>query len=401
MGLYGMPRRVYTYSEGLGLEGYNIVSTVGAFVLAAGFLLFTFNILWSLRWGADAPKNPWGADSLEWSFESAPQVLYPRIPVVTSRHPLWQEQADGGEPPIEPPRQDPDTPAYHRLTEILDHRPTDWRATLVVDAVTAQPQAIARMAGPSYMPLVTATGIMVFTVATIARLYALAGVGVVIAAAGIIAWLWPNRKELDLMRQSTLPQETGLPIFTTGSKSLGWMGMLFLIAVLGWCFSTLVYTYFYLRLYSSEWPQGGVAAPDPLWPACIYLLLVLAAAALGGGWRSFRAGHKGKFQLGLVAACFAATAFLGLHVPHLLSLPFTPQSSAYGSAFFTLSWAVDVAVLVGLGIAATGLLRSWPNDEDWRLLLALHAQIAAHYWCFAAVAAAVAFATLYLSPYVI
>ena len=114
------------------------------------------------------------------------------------------------------------------------------------------------------MPFVAALGVVLVTVATIAKLFLLIPVGVLISVAALVVWLWPDRKELELMRTSTLPAETGLPIFTTGTQSLGWLGLLFLMAVLGWCVGTLLYTYFYLRLYSTEWPQGNLPMPEPV-----------------------------------------------------------------------------------------------------------------------------------------
>ena len=56
-GWLGMPRRVYTYPEGLGLDGYNLASTIGAFVLASGIVLSAGNLLWSLRRGRPAGRR--------------------------------------------------------------------------------------------------------------------------------------------------------------------------------------------------------------------------------------------------------------------------------------------------------------------------------------------------------
>jgi cytochrome c oxidase subunit I+III len=389
MGLLGMPRRVYTYPAGLGLEGYNLVATVGAFVLALGFFLFVVNVLYALRYGAEATRNPWGGDSLEWTLDSPPPFsLWARIPVVSGRHPLWDETAAA-------PRDE----ALERTVEALDHRPAGWRATLLVDVITGEPQAIARLATPSYMPFVAALGVVLVTVATIAKSFLLIPVGVLISVAALIAWLWPSRKELELMRTSTLPEETGLPIFTTGSNSLGWLGMLFLLAVLGWCFGTLLYSYFYLRLYSAEWPQGGLPMPGLLLPGMLYAAIPLAAGAFGWAWYAFRRGNKRHCMFALAAGCAVMGLFLALHVVHLGRVGFTPQTNAYGSIVFVLSWAVDVLVLIGLGLAGTALARAWQEVEHWRLYLALHMQMTAHYGYFAAATAAVVYGTLYLSPY--
>ena len=387
VGLLGMPRRNYTYPAGMGWDIHNLLATIGAFILAAGFLVFVVNVLWSLKYGAKASRNPWGGDTLEWSFESAPTVLFPRIPVVSSRHPVW-----------EPGERSPDEAEAERISKILDHRPENFRATILVDPITARPQALARLAGPSYWPLVTAAGIMLFTVATIYRLYILALLGVVISAAGVVMWLWPDRRELEAMRTSTVTEETGLPLFTTGTKSIGWMGMIVAMTVLGWGTVTLLYSYFYLWLYSAEWPQEELPLPDLALPTLAFACLPAAAVAAGWAWRAFQVGNRAAYRIGLTAVILAAAAFVGLDIYYQTSLGFTWATNAYGSAFFLLEWTADLIALIGLGFAATALARAFQSDEHWRLLQQLHAQLTAHFWIFAAAVCLVIYATLYLSP---
>src|SRR5690606_7528998 len=89
-GLLGMPRRVYTYPEGLGWEPYNMISTLGAYVLAAGFLVLVIDLLLNFRpSGAGGGGNPWNAGTLEW----LPSGLYQTrsIPIVRSLVPLWDQ----------------------------------------------------------------------------------------------------------------------------------------------------------------------------------------------------------------------------------------------------------------------------------------------------------------------
>jgi cytochrome c oxidase subunit 1 len=69
-GVLGMPRRYATYAPAF--AGHNRLSTVGAFVLAAGLLLALAGLLVSVRRGRRAPPNPWGAASLEWTTPSPP-----------------------------------------------------------------------------------------------------------------------------------------------------------------------------------------------------------------------------------------------------------------------------------------------------------------------------------------
>jgi len=70
-GIAGMPRRYATYAARF--QGLNRMSTVGAFVLAAGLVFALWSLLVSLRRdGPRAPPNPWGAASLEWAAPSPP-----------------------------------------------------------------------------------------------------------------------------------------------------------------------------------------------------------------------------------------------------------------------------------------------------------------------------------------
>ena len=57
-GLDGMPRRIYEYSDGSGWRLYNLISTIGAFILALGVLLTVINVVRSLKNGADRRPGP-------------------------------------------------------------------------------------------------------------------------------------------------------------------------------------------------------------------------------------------------------------------------------------------------------------------------------------------------------
>jgi heme/copper-type cytochrome/quinol oxidase subunit 1 len=92
IGLLGMPRRIFTYYDELNLAALNLFSTAGVFIQAVGVLLLFVNVAWSLKKGAPAGRNPFGAGTLEWATESPPtEINFNRIPTIHSRDPLWVE----------------------------------------------------------------------------------------------------------------------------------------------------------------------------------------------------------------------------------------------------------------------------------------------------------------------
>jgi cytochrome c oxidase subunit I len=89
IGMDGMPRRVYEYADVGHLEIYNLISTIGSFILGAGILVTVFNAVRSAKRGVVAGPDPWKANTLEWFTSSPPPVNnFDVIPRVRSVEPM-------------------------------------------------------------------------------------------------------------------------------------------------------------------------------------------------------------------------------------------------------------------------------------------------------------------------
>jgi cytochrome c oxidase subunit I len=90
LGLYGMPRRIFSYPDIPGWGWMNMVSTIGVFFMGAGSLVMIWNLAQSFFRGKVAGDNPWDAWTLEWATTSPPpHENFLALPPIHSRRPLW------------------------------------------------------------------------------------------------------------------------------------------------------------------------------------------------------------------------------------------------------------------------------------------------------------------------
>jgi cytochrome aa3-600 menaquinol oxidase subunit 1 len=98
-GLDGQARRMYTYSEATGYGALNMVSFVGAGIMAISFAIIVYNVYYSVRY---SPRNisadPWDARSLEWSTHTpVPEYNFAITPNVASSQAFWDTKKKGHE----------------------------------------------------------------------------------------------------------------------------------------------------------------------------------------------------------------------------------------------------------------------------------------------------------------
>lgn len=179
-GLLGMPRRVYTFADGMGWDWLNLITTLGSFVFAVGVLLFVINVLISHRRGRAAGNNPWDAPTLEWATTSPPPAYnFVVIPTVASRHPLWEDRLDQSDGQ---PRSD------FKDGLALDQ----GRESIGTTSLDAQLDVILKMPRDTFVPVILALTLTAIFTGLVLHLWWLAIVGAVATGADIIAWLWPD-----------------------------------------------------------------------------------------------------------------------------------------------------------------------------------------------------------------
>jgi cytochrome c oxidase subunit I+III len=388
-GLLGMPRRAYTYPAGLGWEIPNLVSTVGAFVLGLGVAVFIWNVTRSVLMarGAVPDDNPWEAGTMDWATPTPPpDEGYRVIPIVQSRYPLWEHK--------ELYRGNPD---YERVVHGLAESPTAWRAQLVTSVVTAEPQAIAHLSGPSIWPLVAGIMLTLNFVATLFDLYWLLAFSTVATIGATIGWLWPSKLERERRLAGDGSTLHGLPVYTSGTSALGWWTMIHIVLVMLVATVCLVFSYFYLYANAPAWPPEGYRQPGLLLPGLATLALgacgVMAYLAL----RGIRRGAQAQLKLWLTGALLCGGLFLGLVIAGWQRDGISISAHAYGSIFLTLGWYQVTLVVGGLVLLGVVLTQAWLGYFDARRFLAI--QNTAIYCAAMAANWLVVFAVLYGAPF--
>jgi cytochrome c oxidase subunit I+III len=378
-GLDGMPRRVYTYPEGLGWDGPQAIASVGAFVLAAGVLVYLANLLWSARAGAPAGPNPWDAPTLEWLPDSPPpQYGFARPPVVRDAYPLWDKQSG--------------VPGPQLLA-------ADRRETLGTGLLDAQPEQRAVEPGPTIVPFVTAASL---AVALLGLMFdpLWVPVGLLLIVLALVTWTRPTPEEWDMDYVRAGPPDAPPTSWVAESQGIHppiLNGVLSLALVLGVMLATLLSGYYYTLGKAEQWPLGGLGARSPWLGLIAVVLVVFAAVALALGRRGVRRGAGPAAVWSFPLAALLAVAAIVLVVVDLNELDYNWATNATGSVEWVLTGFM-LLLTAGLAIAAAAAAvyasRGFFNPERFSGLTAVT-------WLgyFVAGAWLPVFLTIYVAPH--
>jgi len=153
LGLMGMPRRVYTFLHGQGLDLGNFISTIGSFGMTIGTILFLINVVVTANSKQKAPADPWDGRTLEWAIPSPPpEYNFAQTPLVRGLDALWVEKMAGNK-------------GY----------------------VPAEPLGSIHMPSPSIIPFVMSVGLFIAAYGFMFHQYVLAGIGLAITFGSMLA----------------------------------------------------------------------------------------------------------------------------------------------------------------------------------------------------------------------
>ncbi len=316
-GLLGMPRRVATYAADAGLHALNLLSSAGAFLLAAGIALFFFELVRTLCRKETEHGDPWQAATLEW----LPNSNYgPRSsPQVESRDPLWHRPSLAGEVPA----------GAHWLpgTDSGD------RETLITSAVAARPLYLLRLPGDGWLPVVAAVGtagfFLMLTVGAVALAFAFAVAGIV----ATLAWLWQSDQPPHAAT-ALIADDVRVPVGASGPARPIWWAMVILLVVDGTVFASMLFAHVHVSMRLVDCPPPGASLPAPLWPLLATGLLAAGSVAIGLA-RRVMLRRLALVALVLLAMACVAGASAALWLGHA---GLQPKADA---------WSATVAAMLG------------------------------------------------------
>ncbi|HSE02579.1 MAG TPA: cbb3-type cytochrome c oxidase subunit I, partial [Methylomirabilota bacterium] len=332
-GLLGMPRRVYTYPAGLQWEWPNLLSSLGAGLIAAAALLFLVDLVLHLRMTGTVDVNPWNAPTLEW----LPLGSYGTrsIPRVESRHPLWDRPSLREE--------------VARGQHYLPGTATGEREALVTSPWEARPEYVLILPRDGWIPLLAAVGTAAFFLLLTVKLVTPAALAGALTLALIMRWLWRTDRG-PVQPPVDIGDDIRVPVYLNGVRSHSWWGMVVVLLVAGAMWVSLLFSYLYLWTMAAEWPPLPQRLPGWAWPAATAAAWAASSGLILGAGRALAAAESGRFRGLLAAGTLAMLTALALDIAGHRQGGLAPAAHGYGAT-------VAAALLVqALFAAALGLM---------------------------------------------
>ncbi|MCM2374877.1 cytochrome c oxidase subunit I [Aporhodopirellula aestuarii] len=339
-GLIGMPRRVYTYPSGMGFEIPNLISTAGAFVLGAGFVVLLWDLVRPKGGQPLVKRNIWNAGTLEWIAEVPDRPWGIRsIPIISTRYPLWEQDNL---------MSDVDDGKFY-----LPDAEEGLRETLVTSTVDAEPMQCLRVPGPTFLTFFAALftgGVFIFSTY---HWWVAAGVSGALSFITILIWLWTGTALIPEKDNKDVGLGLSLPIYVSGPSAVGWWAMF--ITMLGdmTAFVSLVFGYFFYWTVHEQFPPAEfdgreIIGPGTAWPLVSVGLGVVAWIAVIAARSSNRSDRSGWFYSMIGGSVLLAIGSAAALVWGPITAGMDPTHHAYSAAVCVLVLWTVVHLSVGV-----------------------------------------------------
>ncbi|MGE0799363.1 MAG: cbb3-type cytochrome c oxidase subunit I [Lautropia sp.] len=263
-GLLGMPRRVFSYDAGLGWSIWNLLSTAGAFVFAAGVAVFAIDAWRTWRRPAREHGDPWRAATLEWLPNGDYGIR--SIPGIAERDPLWHRPTLGSE--------------VAAGAHWLPGTALGGRETLLTTPRRATISHLVLLPGDSWLPLAGAAGTAGFFLLLTVGWFVTAVFCGLVAVAAVIAWLWQSDR-VPVRGEAVIGDAARIPVGGARRHSHSWWGTVILIIVDASIAASFGFAHLHLAMQSEVCPPAGARLPAIGSVAAAVAAWLLAAGLTG------------------------------------------------------------------------------------------------------------------------
>jgi len=374
LGVWGMPRRIYTYPPGMGWSFWNMFETLSAYLLFVAFVLMAINLISSLMSGERAEADPWDARTLEWSVPTPPPPYnFEVVPVIRGRDAFWidkygvilDEHGHGSAPAHGESASAPMPVEHHGEGEHVH----------------------IHMPAPSIYPLVFAASLSVGAIGIMMNWLRIDFLAVGLLFTSIIGMAF------EYPRYGAEPLEGDPPTYEgVDHRKAGMWAFLGSECVF---FACLISTFMVYK--SRNTGVGAEALNIPLTSVSTFvllmssLLMVLALAAVQRGDRKWS-------TIWLFSTAFFGLIFLGGQVYEFTTLytreHLSMQGNLFGQTFYTLVGTHGTHVAIGVGWLLVMAIAAARGKLDKSRALAV--EIAGLYWHFVDIVWILIFTLIYL-----
>ncbi|CAD7036573.1 cytochrome c oxidase subunit I [Pseudorhizobium endolithicum] len=332
-GLRGMPRRIFEYPSEAGWETLNFISSIGSFVMAAGFALLALDFILLFRFGRRYHRNPWKAGTLEWAMPTPPASYnFASLPSVDRRadqldpHTLGAQLAAGD--------------GY------LGFLRDDRMELLAVDIVSGEPEHVVRFPRQSYLPLWTAIATGSVFVLLLLKLYWLVPIAFTVVVILFLFWT-PDTAETRDIHSLPIGNSLELPPHLEVERPPSWWGVVLAIVADATAYTSLIFGGLFLWVSAPNWPPADkvelALAPS----------IGIAAMLLASALTSYRAASAGPHASRYLLICAFAQAISAIGFVWLSFTGLTDPTEHAVAATLLVVFAY-AALHCGVGVVLAG-----------------------------------------------